>query len=190
MSEAPLADLVRDATAGDQTAWDELVRRFSGLVWHVARGHRLDAADAADVSQTVWLRLVEHLGQLREPQALAGWLATTTRHESLRVLRRSGRELPDDGAGFTLAQRPSDEPAPDARLLREETHVVVWKALATLTPRCQVLLRALASTAESSYAEISEALEIPVGSIGPTRSRCLTQLRRALSALGLASAND
>ncbi|MGZ4591698.1 MAG: RNA polymerase sigma factor, partial [Actinomycetes bacterium] len=96
MGQPDVGELVRAATAGDQSSWDELVDRFTGLVWHVARGHRLGEADAADVVQTVWLRLVESLPRLREPAAVAGWLATTARHESLRLLRRAGREVSDE----------------------------------------------------------------------------------------------
>ncbi|HET6685932.1 MAG TPA: sigma-70 family RNA polymerase sigma factor, partial [Jiangellaceae bacterium] len=87
MADPSTSDLVRDAAGGDQGAWNQLVDRYSRLVWAVARGHRLAHADSADVFQTTWLRLVEHLGRLRDPEQLAGWLSTTARHESLRVLR-------------------------------------------------------------------------------------------------------
>ena len=96
MADPSTSDLVRDAAGGDQGAWNQLVDRYSRLVWAVARGHRLANADSADVFQTTWLRLVEHLGRLRDPEQLAGWLSTTARHESLRVLRLGRRERPDD----------------------------------------------------------------------------------------------
>src|SRR3712207_2389612 len=96
VANRPVAELVHAAAAGDQDAWGALVERYASLVWNVARAHRLDVADASDVSQTVWLRLVEHLDRLRQPEALAGWLATTTKHECLRTIRRAGREIPDD----------------------------------------------------------------------------------------------
>lgn len=186
-----LGELVPLAASGDRPAWDEIVDRFSGLVWNVARGYRLNAADAADVSQTVWLRLVEHLGRLREPEALPGWLATTARHETLRLLRRSGREIPDDDAvGTGLDDRPSGDPGPESLVLQEEQNALVWRALATLSLRCQILLRALSSVQEHSYAEISAALGMPIGSIGPTRARCFDNLRTALAGLGLATAGD
>lgn len=175
--------LLARAAAGEARAWDELVDRFAPLVWSIARSHRLDVVAAADVSQTVWLRLVEHLDRLREPEALAGWLATTTRNECLRVLRREGRELPSDDAPL-LADRPSDDPGPADLLLLDERRALVWQALATLSARCQRLLRALAVAPEASYAEVSAALDMPIGSIGPTRSRCFGHLRKALHALG------
>lgn len=175
--------LLARASAGDDRAWDELVGRFAPLVWSIARTHRLDVVAASDVSQTVWLRLVEHLGRLREPEALAGWLATTTRNECLRVLRREGRELPADDIPL-LADRASDDPGPAELLLLDEQRALVWRALATLSARCQGLLRALAVTPEASYAEVSAALDMPIGSIGPTRSRCFGHLRTALRALG------
>lgn len=175
---ADLSDLVRAAGQGDQHAWDGLVERFAGLVWHVARGHRLSEADAADVSQTVWLRLVESLPRLREPAALGGWLSTTTRHECLRLLRRSGREVSD--AEIDLTGKASDDQTPEAAVEAGERRLAVRRALDRLPIRCQSLLRALAVNPDSSYIEISAALDMPVGSIGPTRGRCLEQLRRSL----------
>jgi RNA polymerase sigma factor (sigma-70 family) len=182
VERSDLADLVSGAAAGEQKAWDELVDRFAGLVWHVARSHRLGDADASDVAQTVWLRLVESLPRLREPAAVGGWLATTTRHECLRVLRVSGREVPDDSAA--LADVPSSDASPEAVLELAEDRDLVRSALDRLSDRCRTLLRALAYSPDDSYAEVSEALGIPVGSIGPTRARCLQHLRRQLVADG------
>jgi RNA polymerase sigma factor (sigma-70 family) len=179
VGEVDVGAVVRAAAAGDQSSWDDLVERFSGLVWHVARGHRLGHADAADVVQTVWLRLVESMSRLREPAAVGGWLATTTRNESLRTLRRSGREVSDD----ELASMPADEDfSPEAMAEAGERQVLVRQALDRLSLRCQTLLRALASNPDTSYAEISAALDMPIGSIGPTRGRCLDQLRKGLRA--------
>jgi RNA polymerase sigma factor (sigma-70 family) len=173
--------LVVAAAAGDQRCWDELVDRFGGLVWHVVRAYRLGDADSADVVQTVWLRLVESLSRLREPAAVGGWLATTARNESLRVLRRKGREVVDDGTA--LLDTPADEvDSPEVVTERSAVRGVVATALDTLSERCRSLLRALAYSPDSSYQEISAALGMPVGSIGPTRSRCLEHLRRELSA--------
>ena len=112
VDSSDLADLVAGAAAGEQKSWNELVDRFAGLVWHVARSHRLGDADASDVAQTVWLRLVESLPRLREPAAVGGWLATTTRHECLRVLRVTGREVPDDSAA--MVEIPSQDASPEA----------------------------------------------------------------------------
>lgn len=185
----PTADLVSAAHAGDRGAWDELVARFGGLVWAVARAHRLGSADAADVCQTVWLRLVENLGRLRDPEHLGGWLRTTTRNECLRVLRRGNREIPDDDA-----QRDIPTPAehsPEMQLLAGERDRIIWTAVSGLSERCRSLLRVLACAPDASYAEISASLGLPVGSIGPTRARCLEHLRRGLEAVGyLASAPE
>jgi RNA polymerase sigma factor (sigma-70 family) len=173
-----VAELVASAADGDQAAWDSLVSRYAGLVWSIARSHRLGPADAADVSQTVWLRLVEHLRSLRDPEHVGGWLATTTRHECLRVIRRAGRELPDEDAAVEMPVSPDQ--SPEWLVLSEESRRLVWLALARLSIRCQTLLRALSVSPDASYAEIAAALDMPIGSIGPTRMRCLENLRRQL----------
>lgn len=184
-----VAGLVSAAAAGDQAAWNALVQQFGGLVWHVARAHRLGDADAADVSQTVWLRLVESLPRLREPAALPGWIVTTARHESLRVLRLSGRELPADSTRREDSTAPVDA-SPEAVVELGEQRGLVRLALERLSLRCRSLLRALAYSPETSYAEISMALDMPIGSIGPTRSRCLQHLRRELVAGGTLATGD
>jgi RNA polymerase sigma factor (sigma-70 family) len=178
--ESAAASLVLAAAAGDQRAWDELVERFGGLVWAIARAHRLGPADAADVSQTTWLRLVEHLHRLRDPDHVGGWLATTARHECLRVIRRANREMPDDRLDTELDAVGEPAPSPESVVLSNERRRMLWQALNRLSARCQLLLRALAASPDSSYAEVSAALAMPVGSIGPTRARCLEHLRREL----------
>ncbi|HSK26533.1 MAG TPA: sigma-70 family RNA polymerase sigma factor [Jiangellales bacterium] len=183
MGERTTAELVRDAASGDQSAWDELVERYSGLVWAVARGHRMGHADASDVFQTTWLRLVEHLDRLREPEHLGGWLSSTARRECLRVLRLRGRELPDEDVAFGRDTGPRDDPpvpGPEAALLAREERAAVVAAFGHLPDRCQVLLRMLAADPAPSYTEVSTTLDMPVGSIGPTRGRCLEHLRRLL----------
>jgi RNA polymerase sigma factor (sigma-70 family) len=177
--------LVAAAADGDQVAWDSLVTRYGGLVWSIARSHRLGPADAADVSQTVWLRLVEHLRSLRDPEHVGGWLATTTRHECLRVIRRAGRELPDEDAAMEVPVSP--EQSPEWLVLSDESRRLVWVALGRLSIRCQTLLRALSAAPDASYAEIAAALDMPIGSIGPTRMRCLEHLRRELVSDGAMS---
>ena len=174
-----LADLLERAGNDDESAWRELVGRYAKLVWSVARAHRLDHADAADVCQTTWLRLAEHLHSLREPARLPGWLATTARRESLRVIAGRRREAP--GA---LPDEPDPDPSagPEAMALTGDRDTRLWKAFAGLSERCQELLRILSSAPELSYSEIGTVLDIPVGSIGPTRGRCLESLRRRLSA--------
>jgi len=177
--ESGVAALVESARAGESQAWDDLVARFGGRVWAVCRAYNLSRADADDVFQVVWMRLVNSLDSIREPDRLGAWLATTTRHEALRVLRKAGRQIPvGDDAGL---DRP-DESAPgsDARLLRTEREAALWAALEELSPDCQRLLRVLLADPPPTYQEVSLALDMPVGSIGPTRGRCLNHLRSKL----------
>ena len=164
------------AAAGDRAAWNTLVERYEGLLWGIARSHRLDQPSAADVVQTTWLRLVEHIDRLRNPEALAGWLAATARNECLRVLRHQSRQVPTDDDSMPVDSVP---PVDDARLLERERDAELWRAFATLPARCQSLLRMLALDPAPSYEEIGTALGMAVGSIGPTRGRCLESLRRA-----------
>ena len=176
---APVTDLVRRASTGDQAAWDALVDRFSGLVWSVTRAFRLSAADASDVSQITWLRLVEHLATLREPEAVAGWLVTTARRECLGLLRRSGRQAPaeDDQLERAMGSPGANPVDVDERLLHDELAAAVWQAFADLSGPCQLLLRLLTEDPPLSYEAISAAIDRPIGSIGPTRARCLDRLR-------------
>lgn len=178
-SSPSIQELVAAALEGDQAAWQQIVDRHAGLVWSVVRGFRLGEAESSDVAQTVWLRLVENLPRIHQPAALPGWLATTARRECIRALRRAQREVPTESALDAEGEAP-DEDSPEWHLLADERQRAVWRAVSTLARRCQLLLRALAYDAGHSYAEISAALDMPVGSIGPTRSRCLQQLRRAL----------
>ncbi len=192
MSEAPATDresagdLLRRAQGGSAPAWDDLVERFTSLLWAIARAHRLGEADAGDVVQTTWLRLVEHLGRIDDPDRLPGWLATTARHECLRVLRRAGRELPvGDDAPYDVAD--AADPL-DLRLVLQERDARLWECFGGLSGRCQTLLRVLMADPAPSYAEVSAALDMPVGSIGPTRSRCLDRLRALAQSRGLSLA--
>jgi RNA polymerase sigma factor (sigma-70 family) len=169
-----LADRVRAAAAGDQAAWEAIVASYQGLVWATARAHRLSHADAADVAQTTWLRLVEHLDRIHDPERLGAWLATTARHECLRFIRLRGRELASDDAD--TFESPSDE-GPELALLVGERDSALWRAFARLSERCRALLRLLVSQEEPRYEEIGAALGMPIGAIGPTRMRCLEKLR-------------
>jgi RNA polymerase sigma factor (sigma-70 family) len=165
-----------------------LVARYSGLIWGVARAHRLGDADAADVVQTTWLRLVEHLDHIRNPEGVGAWLATTARHECLRVLKVGQRHVLTDG--FDLPEQAS-ETALDARLLTSERDAALWHAFEQISERCGRLLRMLVAAPPPSYEEIGAALDMPIGSIGPTRARCLEQLRRRLATAGMTAApND
>ncbi|MDX6717910.1 MAG: hypothetical protein QOJ63_164 [Solirubrobacteraceae bacterium] len=179
-AEREVERIVHAAAGGDAAAWKELVARFDGLVWAVARSHRLSSADAADVVQCTWLKLVQHLGDLRNPAAVGGWLATTARRECVRLLHASRQQIP---FGDDLPEPAADEPALDADLLRRERDAVLWQAVSSLRPEDQALVRMLAADPPASYSEISAALDMPIGSIGPTRARCLQRLRAACEAL-------
>jgi RNA polymerase sigma factor (sigma-70 family) len=174
-----LEELVRAAAAGDQAAWDAIVARFGNLVWATVRAHRLSRDDAAEVAQTTWLRLVENLDRIRDPERLGGWLATTARRECLRHIRLRARELPTEDAD--VFESPSDD-APGLALLTDERDRGLWRAFGRLSERCQSLLRLLVSAGEPSYEEIGIALDMPVGAIGPTRMRCLEKLRSYVGA--------
>jgi len=169
--------LVEAARAGDAAAWDALVDRYLPLVTAVIRRLRLSAADADDVNQTVWLRLVEHLDGLREPRALPGWLATTARHEGLRVIKRRSRDLPVDPGGRTFdTAEVFDMGETLEGDLRSEA---LREAMLELSEKHRELLILLLADPPLSYDDISARLGIPRGSIGPTRARALAQLRRS-----------
>jgi RNA polymerase sigma factor (sigma-70 family) len=167
--------LIAAAGNGDQAAWNEIVDRFSGLVWSVARAHRLAHAEASDVAQTVWLRLIENLDRIEDPDRLGGWLATTARRECLRSIRLRGREvMVQDDSVFEAA---TDE-SPIGRLITSERDDALRSGFGRIGERCQALLRMLSAPEPPSYEEISAALGMPIGAIGPTRARCLDKLRR------------
>jgi RNA polymerase sigma factor (sigma-70 family) len=174
-----VATLVAAANAGDQAAWAQIINSYARLVWSIARSFRLGDADAADVAQATWLRLVQHLGKVRDPRCLGAWLATTARREALALLRRSGRDVPVDTG--ELRHVEGRQPAPDDRLLRAEQNSEVHAAFDALPARCRQLLRALLNDPPMSYEQAATLLDMPIGSVGPTRSRCLEQLRTLLS---------
>ena len=189
----PLCDnsvvtLVLRARDGDERAWAALVERYAPLIWSLCRRYRLDATDTADVGQTVWLLLVNQLGKIREPAALAGWLATTTRRECARVLNRA--QMP-----HVARHEPDAENIPDGEtetieqgLLAAERHAALRDAFTQLPPRDQRLIALLIEDPPVPYAEISTKLGIPVGSIGPNRRRCLDKLRHHPAIAALISA--
>jgi RNA polymerase sigma factor (sigma-70 family) len=177
--------LIRSAVAGDEQAWTALVDRFSGLVWSVARAYGLPNADAEEVYQTTWLRLAEQLTRLKEPEAVGGWLATTARREAMRTLRMARRIVPVDDPD--RLDYGSDEASGEQAVLEREDAAErsqltqrVWAAFQALPERCRRLLRLLTAVPPPSYLEVAAALEVPVGSIGPTRARCLARLRTQL----------
>lgn len=173
-TQRPLTELVIAARDGDSAAWESLVECYAGLVWWVCRRHRLSDSDAADVSQTVWLRLVEHLPSLREPKALPGWLDATARHECLRLLRTRQRQC----WGSLEAELVDLTAGPDEHALDEELHAALRQAFQSLPARCQRLLLLLMAE-PISYDQVCSTLQMPLGSVGPTRARCLDKLRRS-----------
>jgi RNA polymerase sigma factor (sigma-70 family) len=179
-----LATLLRAASEGDQEAWNAITDRFTSLLWSVARSFRLGTDDAEDVVQNTWLRLLENLTRIDNPEALAGWLATTARREALGILRRRGRTVltRDEDLGVDLADPTSTEL--DSALLEDERDVELWASFAKLPERCQQLLRVLMACDRPVYAEVSVAFDMPVGSIGPTRMRCLERLRKLVAESG------
>lgn len=179
-----VVELVTRARDGDRQAWDALVDRYAPLIWAICRRYRLDRDDAEDVGQLVWLRLLEQLENIRDPAALAGWLATTAQRECLRVLR-TRRPHP---AGYVPDARddPDNQSGPaEQELLAAERDAALREALARLPASCQRLIALLCADPSVPYAEISTQLGIAVGSIGPYRGRCLEKLRRdpAIAAL-------
>ncbi|MFD1151886.1 RNA polymerase sigma factor [Saccharothrix hoggarensis] len=184
---SPIAALVGAAAEGDRCAWNEIVDRYTPLVLAVIHRHRLRPADAADVNQTVWLRLVEQIGRLRDAEALPGWIATTTRNECLRMLRIQQRTLPYDPQSEDEPASPDDAIADlDEEMEAAERRQALREGFRSLSEQCRVLLARLMADPPPSYAAVSEQLAIPVGSIGPTRIRCLEKLRKTPAVLRLA----
>jgi RNA polymerase sigma factor (sigma-70 family) len=183
--DSVVIDLVACARGGDKQAWDALVERYAPLIWSICRKYQLGRADADDVGQSVWLHLVNQLDQIRDPAALPGWLATTTRRECWRLVRTAR------GPRATLypldAETIPDEQAKaaDQDLLAAERYAALREAFTDLPPEGQRLIAMLLADPPVPYTEISARLGISIGSIGPTRSRCLDKMRRhpAIAAL-------
>lgn len=192
MESENLTHMVSSARAGDEAAWNALVMEYTPMVSWVVRSFRLGDMQSADAVQTTWLRLVEHLDSVRDPERLAGWLRTTARRVCLEILRTSRRERPvdtgrewvesDDGPESLVSHENVE-----TGLLREEHRALVRRVVAGLGERDRMLLSMLAAS-QVSYAEISARLGMPIGSIGPTRARLLARLRGALAQLGVTDA--
>jgi RNA polymerase sigma factor (sigma-70 family) len=184
--DGPLVpDLVTRARTGDKQAWEALLERYAPLIWSICWQYRLGHVDAQDVGQSVWLRLADQLDKIRDPAALPGWLATTTRRECGRVLDTARRSRAPVHA-LDLENLPDERACPaDQELLAAERHAALREAFSRLPPDGQQLIAMLITDPPVPYTEISARLGIPVGSIGPKRSRCLDKLRRdpAISAL-------
>jgi RNA polymerase sigma factor (sigma-70 family) len=174
-----IAQLVRRAAVGDRSAWERLVDQYARLIWAITRDFKLGESDAADVFQATWLRLLEHIDRLEQPARVGSWLAATARNECLRSMAARKRVmLVQDDA--TLKDDVASEPAIDERLLAEERAQDVREAVSQLPWHWQQLVELLMADPPASYAEISDQLGVPVGSIGPTRGRCMERLRLLL----------
>ena len=182
LSDGEITKLVLSAGAGEKASWDALVDQFSGLIWATVRAHRLGDADGADVVQVTWLRLVERLDRLHNPARVGCWLATTARHECLRILNANKREVP---IGDDVGEQESLAPQPGESLLQTERDEAIRRVFSLLPAKDQALLRLLTAEPSLPYGEIAAALGIPIGSIGPTRQRALERLRRLLESRGV-----
>ena len=183
--DSSVSSLVARVCDGDQEAWNEIIERYAPLVWSICLRYQLSRADVDDVGQSVWLLLVENIGKLREAAALPGWLSTTTRRECLRVLRTTRRhehaDLPPE------EQMPVDPEAAtiEQEVILAERNAALRAAFAELAPSCHELLSMLMTDPPLSYADVSTRMGIPVGSIGPTRARCLERLRQSPHLTGI-----
>jgi len=166
----------RSYREGDVSAMDELVDLLTPVLWHTARAQGVADAVAQDAVQTAWLRLVENAQRINDAQAVMGWLIVTVRRETWRVHKAHGREDHDIDENLT-----DSLPDPSTLVLRREGHRVLWRHFQELPEKCQALLRVVAFSDRPDYAAVSESLNMPVGSIGPTRGRCLAKLRTALA---------
>jgi RNA polymerase sigma factor (sigma-70 family) len=175
------ARLVKHAIAGEAWAWERLIDKYGRLIWSITREFKLVESDAADVFQTTWMRLIEHVDRLDRPDRVGSWLAATARNECLRCLASRKRLVltPEEVAFDGPA---AHEPDVDEGLLAHERAQTVREAMTHLPWRWQRLLELLMADPPASYAEISDELGLPVGSIGPTRGRCLARLRMLLEA--------
>jgi len=176
---ARMADLLSAARAGSEDALGQIVNELSPLLWQVARSAGLSQGDAEDVLQTVWMRLVTHLDSINEAGSLTGWLVTTTKREAWRVRAASRKQLPVDQDVF--ADLPNKGPGSEEQVILEDQRRELWVAIGMLSRRCQELLRIMAFAPRPDYATVAAALGMRVGSIGPTRGRCLAKLRALLA---------
>jgi RNA polymerase sigma factor (sigma-70 family) len=166
--------LVHRAAAGEQRAWTLLIHRFDATIRSVARQYGLIDADRDEVAQRTWLALYRHIGRLRSHPAVGGWLVTTARRESLKILAAARREVP---VGEPQPLEPDDAPPPETRLMEAEQRAALRRALEDVPEHERRLMQVMLREPAPSYDEISEALGIPKGSIGPTRGRCVARLR-------------
>lgn len=170
------AQLFTEYLAGERASLERLVELLNPTLWHLARACGLSRVDSEDVIQTAWLRMVDKATTIREPTTVLAWLGTTLRREAWRVRGASRRELPG-----VMIEDLDPTPGPDELAVLDLASRVLWRHFSALNPRCQALLRVVSQGGRPDYASLCEALDMPVGSIGPTRGRCLAALRRALT---------
>ena len=180
-SGPPVAAQLHAALDGDSTAWDGIVADYANLLWWIARSHRLDDATAADVVQTVWLQLVQNGRSIRDPERLAAWLATTARREAQRRITMSARQVPTD---LSEDRQARTLVGPEEKVVDDELTAAALVAFHTLGTAGQALMTLLCEVPPKTYEQISTILDIPIGSIGPSRQRCLTKLRAEMRGLG------
>ncbi|HTP16044.1 MAG TPA: sigma-70 family RNA polymerase sigma factor [Streptosporangiaceae bacterium] len=176
---ARIAGLVRAARAGSDDALGQIVTELSPLLWQVARAARLNPGDAEDVLQTAWLRLISHLHRIHTSTALTGWLVITTRREAWRVRAAGRRQLPADQDW--LCALPDQGPGSEEQAIIDDQRRALWAAISQLSARCQELLRIIAFVPRPDYQAVAAELGMPLGSVGPTRGRCLAKLRALLA---------
>jgi RNA polymerase sigma factor (sigma-70 family) len=174
-------DAFRRWRAGEDVALDELVRLMSPVLWHVVRATGLDREAAEDVVQNTWLTLVRSADSVRDPQAITRWLCTAARREAWRVSKAATRTRPVDDE--VLAARMPEETSPESEVVADDERAMLWQAMSRLPERCQRLLRIVAWEPRPDYSSVADTLEMPIGSIGPTRRRCLDKLRVELGEL-------
>ncbi len=173
-----MAALVSEARQGNEDAVGQIVTELSPMLWQVARAAGLGRGDAEDVLQTVWMRLFAHLDAIHTSAALTGWLVTTTRREAWRVRAAGRRQLPADQELLTAL--PDQGPGSEDLVIIDDQRRTLWVAISQLSPRCQELLRIVAFVPRPDYPAVAAKLGMPVGSVGPTRGRCLAKLRDLL----------
>jgi RNA polymerase sigma factor (sigma-70 family) len=176
---ARMADLLDAAKGGSEDALGQITAELSPMLWHVARAAGLGADDAEDVVQTTWERLLSHLADIRVPQALIGWLVVTTKHEAWRIRSSGRRQRPADQEWLTAL--PDHAAGAEEQIVLDEQQRALWRAVGRLSAQCQELLRIVAFIPRPDYQSVSAALGMPVGSIGPTRGRCLEKIRVLLA---------
>jgi RNA polymerase sigma factor (sigma-70 family) len=173
------ANLFRAYRSGDEASMGELVALLTPILWHTVRAQRLDRESAEDVVQSTWLALVRGAASIADPQALLQWLIVTAKRESWRVAKRADRVEPKDFDDDDVVTAPRD--LPEERVLRSDDDNRLWEHIAQLPERCQALLRVIAFADRPDYAAVAKSLGMPIGSIGPTRGRCLAKLRLQLA---------